>query len=150
MFSCLLFAYVCMRHTPTRSRATRAVRISLRTRARFHEQHNCPFLAEKYVTIEAALVNCSVPDPLQSTMHPHDSAFMSFRALRRCFLSTKLMRDLRWALLYFLGGVACDVCSCTSQLRCAGSNAANHACTRLHIHAISCFVVNFSCTLLII
>ena len=54
MFACLLFASVCMRHTPTRSRATRAIRISLRSR--FHEQHNCPFLVEKYVTIEVALV----------------------------------------------------------------------------------------------
>jgi hypothetical protein len=61
MFACLLFASVCMRHTPTRSRSTRAIRISLRTR--FHEQHNCPFLAEKYVTIEVALVNSIVPDP---------------------------------------------------------------------------------------
>ncbi len=48
MFSCLLFVYVCMWHTPTRSRATRAVGFSFRTRARFHEQHNCPFLVEKY------------------------------------------------------------------------------------------------------
>jgi hypothetical protein len=60
MFACLLFAYDCMRHTPTRSRATRAVGFSLRTRARFHEQYNCLFLVEKYVTIEAALVNCSL------------------------------------------------------------------------------------------
>ena len=28
----------------------------------------------EYVTVEAALVNCIVPDPLQPTMHPHDSA----------------------------------------------------------------------------
>ena len=29
--------------------------------------------------------------------------------------------DLSWTLLDFLGGVACDVCSCGSQLYCAGS-----------------------------
>ena len=28
----------------------------------------------EYVTVEAALVNCIVPDPLQPTMYPHDSA----------------------------------------------------------------------------
>jgi hypothetical protein len=39
-------------------------------------QYNCPFLVEKYVTIEAALVNSILPDALQPTVHPHDSTFM--------------------------------------------------------------------------
>jgi len=104
----------------------------------------------KYVTVEAALVNCIVPEPLQPTMHPHETAFMWFRALRWCFSSTMVTGELSWALLDFLGGVACDVCSCASQLYCAGSIAANHACTGPHIHSISCFKVTFSCALLII
>jgi hypothetical protein len=43
------------------------------------------------VTIEAALVNSILPDALQPTVHPHDSTFMWFRALRRCFSNTKLL-----------------------------------------------------------
>jgi hypothetical protein len=41
-------------------------------------------LAVKYVTIEAALVNDIVPDPLQPSMHAHDLSFMRFRASVWC------------------------------------------------------------------
>ena len=33
-----------------------------------------------------ALVNYVVPDPMQATMHAHDSTFMQFRALRSPFM----------------------------------------------------------------
>ena len=45
-----------------------------------YEDYISPFFAVKYVTIEAALVNNIVPDPLQPSMHAHDLAFMRFRA----------------------------------------------------------------------
>ena len=75
-FHAFLFAYVCMRHAPTRSWASRALRNDVRTLVQLYEEHTSPLLAVKYVTVEAALVNYIVPDPLQATMHPHDSAFM--------------------------------------------------------------------------
>ena len=73
-FHAFLFAYVCMRHAPTRSWASRALRNDVRTLVQLYEEDTSPLLAVKYVTVETALVNCIVPDPLQPTMHPHDSA----------------------------------------------------------------------------
>ena len=152
-FICLhafLFAYVCMRHVPRRSWASRAFRNDVCTLVQFYEDHTSPFLVMKYVTIEVVPVHCIVSDLLQANMHQHDSAFMWFRSLRWCFSRTKVTGDLRWALLDFLGRVTCDVWRCASQLHCSGSIASNHACTRLHIHAILCFKVTFSGILLFI
>ena len=50
---------------------------------------------------------------------------------------------LRGLHLSILCGQVCDDWSCTSQLHCAGSIAAKHACTRPRIHAISGFKVTF-------
>jgi hypothetical protein len=49
----------------------------LRTHVQFSEEHNTAFLAVKYATIAAALVNYIVSDPFEPSMH--HSAFMRFR-----------------------------------------------------------------------
>ena len=46
------------------------------TEVHSYEDYNSPFSSVKYVTIDAVLVNDIVPDPLQSSMHVHDLAFM--------------------------------------------------------------------------
>ena len=75
-----LFLYICVRQTPNRSLVTREYELPCAPEVHSYEDYISPFFAVKYVTIEAALVNYIVPDPLQPSMHAHDLAFMRFRA----------------------------------------------------------------------
>ena len=146
-FHAFLLAYVCMRHAPRRSWASRALRNDVRALVHFYTPlHYWRWVCDGWSC--ASQLHCA-----GSVAANHASTrlrIMWLRALRWCFSSTMVTGDVSWALLDFVGGAACDVCRCASQLHCAGSIAANHACTRLHIHAISYFKVTFSCSLLII
>ncbi len=142
-FHAFLLAYVCIRHAPRRSWASRALRNDVRALVYFYTPlHYWRWVCDGWSW--ASQLHCA-----GSVAANHASTrlrIMWLRALRWCFSSTMVTGDVSWALLDFVGGVTCDVCSCASQLHCAGSIAANHACTRLHIHAISYFKVTFSCS----
>ena len=77
-FICLhAFLFACLHATcSNKIMGIEGITNAVHKLVQFYEEHTSPFLEVKYVTIEAALVNCIVLDPLQSTMNPHDSEFM--------------------------------------------------------------------------